>query len=186
MLSNTKKTATPVLEKASETLHPTLAGFNEPNPTDADLAERKVTYFHGDTLVHLEGDELREIRFIDVGDKVLSRCEKTGQTAYREVIKNFRHEDVPLYCLAYYVNDSQANNRVYGVGATAEHLFWVQGKSWTMTVDLQPGDVIGSRYGDLLTVKMVHAMDYNLEGYNLTVAEFHTYFVGAEGAWVHD
>lgn len=146
----------------------------------------KDACFHGDTLVHLEGDELLEIQFVGVGDKVLSRCEKTGETVYREVVKKFRHEDIPIYTLTYCFNDLQKDKLTFPIWVTAEHPFWVQGKGWTMTVDLQPGDVIASRYGDLLTVKMVRSTGYDADTYNLTVAGFHTYFVGAEGLWVQD
>lgn len=153
----------------------------------------KVTGFIGDTLVHLRGDEvgenrfiaeLREIQFVGVGDNVLSRCEKTGETAYREVVKKFRHHgDIPRYCVTYHVNDNQ---KIEGVDVTAQHPFWVQGRGWTVTVDLQPGDIIASCEGNLLTVKMVHLYDYSLEIFNLAVAEFHTYFVDVEGLWVQD
>ncbi len=151
------------------------------------------TCFGGDTLVHVEEYtlsglryDLLEIQFVGVGDKVLSRCEETGEIAYREVVKKFKHDDIPTYWLSYYGNSNNRDKLAFSIEVTAEHRFWVEGKGWTTTIDLQPGDVMGSCDGAPLTVNAVHPTGDNVEVYNLTVADFHTYFVGLEGVWVHN
>jgi hypothetical protein len=55
--------------------------------------------FSGDTHVHIKpvhikgksSIEMVDIRLIGVGDKVLSRCEITGEVAYKKVLQVFKH-----------------------------------------------------------------------------------------------
>lgn len=163
----------------------------------------KVTGFSNDTLVHVRGSQpgenlyipdLKKIQFVGVGDEVLTCCEKTGKTAYREVIEKFHHYDIPTYVIScyvnnppYHVNTTMDDYVAFPVDVTAEQRFWVEGKGWTATMDLQPGDVVASCEGALVTtVKEVIPNEDNMEVYNFTVADLHTYFVGVEGLWVQD
>jgi hypothetical protein len=143
--------------------------------------------FAGNTIVHMDAGKFSEIQFISVGDKVLSRCKKSGEIAYRKVVKKFEHADTRTYRLWYGVNDRHGYG-VYTLEATAEVPFWVQEKGWIQISDLQPGEVIASFDGAVVTV--VDTCDEG-EGsetyiYNLTVDGFQTYFVGVAGLWVND
>jgi hypothetical protein len=85
--------------------------------------------------------------------------------------------------------------------------YGVKGHGWTAVRDLKSGDIIetcnGIRYinqskwagidpiteihaGATVTVKLVSESDSHETVYNLHVEDFYTYFVGAEGLWVHN
>jgi hypothetical protein len=160
--------------------------------------------FEGSTLVHTI-DGLIEISEIGVGVPVLSRNEATGEQAYREVLKTFAHEDDrQLYRIDYVPENGDTD----AVSATPEHPFWVKGVGWTQVGHLKSGDVLeicdpsgeddrlrppgnrqelalsGGRW--LATVVSVTPEEDALPVFNLEVDEFHTYFVGTFGVWVHN
>lgn len=76
-----------------------------------DQIELKETCFSDDTVVHMEDGKFKKIEYVAVGDKVLSRCEITGEMAYKKVIKTFEHlgrddgEYFPAVIVEYTTND---------------------------------------------------------------------------------
>ncbi|MFZ6757912.1 polymorphic toxin-type HINT domain-containing protein [Undibacterium sp. Ji50W] len=90
-----------------------------------------------DTYVQMRCGHV-EIQFISPGDEVLSRCESTGEIAYRKVAKTFTREKKQIYGLGYITLDG----REFGEGTTGEHPFWVKDVGWTEVRNLQPGNVI--------------------------------------------
>jgi hypothetical protein len=52
--------------------------------------------------------------------------------------------------------------------------------------DLAVGDRIQSHDGDILTLTKRRAAKALHDTFNFEVADFHTYFVGEDGAWVHN
>lgn len=159
--------------------------------------------FEGETLVHTDG-EPREIQWIRVADKVLSRSEITGEQCYRKVVKTFLHEDVQTYDVYYATQFGDSE----GVSTTANHQFWVRGHGWVEASRLQHGQVLeicdpdgrdeidrsmgswqelalsGERW--FATVDKVEKPELKTTVYNFEVEDFHTYFVGAHGVWVHN
>ena len=76
---------------------------------------------------------------------VLSRCEKTGEMAYRKVIRNIYREDVPNYIVwTDGINEEGNYYESEPIIATAEHPFWVKGKGWVPVSELQAGDALES------------------------------------------
>jgi hypothetical protein len=164
---------------------------------------RALPCFVAETLVHTD-DEPVEIQWIRVGKKVLSRNEITGEQAYRRVTQTFVHEDVQIYhvCWITQLGDTEC------VSTTAEHPFWVNGIGWTEAARLQEGQLLeicdpdgsdedhrqlGSWQelalsGERWSAKVVKVAmaGYKETVYNIEVEEFHTYFVGLNGAWVHN
>ncbi|MDP3924981.1 MAG: matrixin family metalloprotease [Hydrogenophaga sp.] len=168
--------------------------------------------FPVDTYVVTRDRQWIEIDRLDVGHWVLSRCEKTGQQDYRRVVKKFEHQresifapETPLYRIIIVT----AEGRKDALQATAEHPFWVNGVGWVKACELQPGqmleicDPIGE--DDCNRPEGQKAADLTLSGqrwqaeiesvcqdsesglvYNIEVEDFHTYFVGCHGVWVHN
>ena len=68
------------------------------------------------------------------------------------------------------------------VRTTDEHPFWVEGRGWTATHDVLPGDRILGMAGETAVVEEVLATGVWETVYNFRVAEYHTYFVG-DGSW---
>jgi len=68
----------------------------------------------------------KNIEDIQVGDRVLSKDENTGEVAYKEVTATFNHETDEIY-------------KIHVGGQTIEstfnHPFYVEGKGWTFVKD---------------------------------------------------
>ncbi len=162
-----------------------------------DKAELQKTCFDGETYVLVGGRSVvtgeetlswREIWHVKVGDEVLSRCEATCDMAYKKVIKVCQREHAEVFDVWY---DCGPEYRAYRgrsqqpILTTADHPFWVEGKGWVEVGHLQPGDAFLTHNGIRATVDKVEKKSYRVEVYNLEIEDFHTYFVGYEGIWVH-
>jgi hypothetical protein len=116
---------------------------------------------------------------------VLSRCEKTGEIAYKKVLRVFVREAVQTYSIfTRYEGEGGFANVPFG--ATAEHPFWVKGKGWTPAIELQVGDAFVNRDGRDVTLRRPVTPAFVHEVYNLEVEDFNTYFVGQGAVWVHN
>ncbi|MDO3413390.1 polymorphic toxin-type HINT domain-containing protein, partial [Saccharibacillus sp. CPCC 101409] len=119
----------------------------------------------------------KEIKDVQVGDKVLSQNENTGEEAYKQVTATFNHEADEIY-----------NIHVGGqvIESTYNHPFWVVGKGWVFVKDLKPGDLLEQSDGKTLEVGSIEIQQRQATVYNMTVDGFHTYFVSGLGIWVHN
>ena len=159
--------------------------------------------FPVDTYVHTDQGIL-EIQYIEEGTLVLARSDVTGEQAYRRVVKTFVHRERQTYRIEYVTPEGERDT----LYATPEHPFWVKDHGWTPAGLLQSGHVLeicdpdgyhegyrrmgslqelalsGGRW--LATVVSVAESDLVTTVYNFEVEEFHTYFVGVFGVWVHN
>ncbi|MEF3311883.1 polymorphic toxin-type HINT domain-containing protein [Paenibacillus sp. GYB004] len=119
----------------------------------------------------------KNIEDIQVGDKVLSKDENTGEVAYKEITATFNHETDEIYKI--HVNDQV-------IESTFNHPFWVDGKGWTFVKDLKIGDLLVQSDGNKLKIESIELEHKHVIVYNMTVDEFHTYFVSDLGIWVHN
>ncbi|WP_081750710.1 polymorphic toxin-type HINT domain-containing protein [Paenibacillus maysiensis] len=121
----------------------------------------------------------KNIEDIEVGDKVLSKDEDTGQIDYKEVTHLYRNNKEFIYKLT--VGDEV-------IETTDNHPFWVEGKGWVLAADLQVGNRLQQSNGNTLTVDKINIVkhDEKVKVYNFTVDDFHTYFVSDLGIWVHN
>ncbi|MEY9092560.1 polymorphic toxin-type HINT domain-containing protein [Paenibacillus sp. RC84] len=119
----------------------------------------------------------KNIEDIQVGDKVLSKNEETGEVTYKEVTATFNHETDEIY-----------NIRVNGqtIESTFNHPFYVKEKGWTFVKDLKVGDLLVKSDGNTLKIDSIELVHKHATVYNMTVDEFHTYFVSDLGIWVHN
>lgn len=122
------------------------------------------------------------IEQLRVGDWVLSRDDETGDTAPRLVDEVFvtPAKDLVELLLA------DADGEVDTVQATPGHPFWVEGRGWTLAGDLDIGDRIETADEPSVEVVGAASLAATQTVYNLEVRGYHTYFVGDDGAWVHN
>jgi hypothetical protein len=174
--------------------------------------------FDSETRVFTRDGGVCEIKYLDVGSLVLSRCEKTGRQSYRRVISKFEHQCEETLFISIADKDSEFLD---SVRTTAEHRFWVDEVGWVPAEELKVGqrllvvDPIGRsdpsrakgqkrvdfiNSGQLIPAEVIEikkestfdGYDENGEPYylgrvcNIGVEEFHTYFVGSSGIWVHN
>ena len=127
-----------------------------------------------------------EIGQIEKGYPVLSRCETTGEIAYKKVLTFFETEgDCELWGVEY--RRSTEGFQQHGfIEATPEHPFWVEGYGWKAVRDLHIGDLLLTHDGKRMPVTHVAFSRHTNSVYNLEIEDFNTYFVGFEGIWVHN
>jgi hypothetical protein len=174
------------------------------------VLNKMVAAFAGSAEVETRDRQSLDIEKLNVGDWVLSRCETTGEQAYRRITKKVEHgiesmgaPKFPLYTIHYAADGGGAN----GLYATAEQPFWINGVGWVKACELQPGQMleicdhlgtdnfnrpVGQKSSDVVLsgqrwqAQVISASQNLTSGvvYNIEVEEFHTYFVGTHGVWV--
>jgi RHS repeat-associated protein len=126
---------------------------------------------------------LRQIQDLRVGDQVWSWNEQTGEIALKPITETFVTPDRPLVELAVSGSVSEV------ITTTPGHPFWVEGAGWVHAEELVAPDAL--RFADTTAdpasaARLVDGPPARGTVYNLTVAEFHTYFVGNSGVLVHN
>ena len=134
--------------------------------------------FVAGTLVTTE-DGQEPIEEIEVGDKVLSEDETTGEVAVKTVTETYINETDELIHIG--VNGET-------ISATPSHPFYVDKLGWTLARSLRAGDVLVLSNGELVTVEWVQheILESLIKVYNFEVQDFHTYFVGESSVLVHN
>ena len=134
--------------------------------------------FVAGTLVTTE-DGQEPIEEIEVGDKVLSEDETTGEVAVKTVTETYINETDELIHIG--VNGET-------ISATPTHPFYVDKLGWTLARSLRAGDVLVLSNGELVTVEWVQheILESPIKVYNFEVEDFHTYFVGEQSVFVHN
>jgi hypothetical protein len=118
---------------------------------------------------------LRPIEELRVGDQVLTQDLRSGALDFRSIVAVFHNP--PNSTVRVRIGDET-------IVATPIHRFWKAGAGWVMARDLKAGDALRT-LGGRATVS-------SLEGgaiapvFNLEVPEGKSFFVGTQGALVHD
>ncbi len=137
--------------------------------------------FAAGTLVHTERG-LVSIEEVQVGDLVWSRDDETGEEGYRPVARTFVTPDQPTLELKL-VGDGGDEQTLE---VTGEHPFWLRERGWLSARELLSGDEVYTSRGGWLRVSSATRTERRTTVYNFEVGDFHTYFVGDVGVWVHN
>ena len=147
--------------------------------------EAMGTYcFAAGTLVLTE-DGFRNIEDIEPGDKVYSTDEETGESGYKEVLQVFVKETEVVTHVFYEVEQEDGEIRTEEIETTLNHLFWCEGE-WKAAGTLKAGDLLTLADGSQVKVTEITYEDRHTTVYNMEVADYHTYYVGEDGVWVHN
>ena len=121
----------------------------------------------------------KPVEEIQIGDKVLSEDETTGEVAVKTVTETYINETDELIHIG--VNGET-------ISATPTHPFYVDKLGWTLARSLRAGDILVLSNGELVTVEWVQheILESPIKVYNFEVQDFHTYFVGENGIFVHN
>ncbi|MDR3054011.1 MAG: HINT domain-containing protein [Zoogloeaceae bacterium] len=151
-----------------------------------DKVEYESNCFGEETFILCENECFHRIEHLSVGDKVLSRCEATGEMAYKRIIKIHQALGTTRHLYLNHSPTFEYLNRAIFV--TDEHPFWVEGKGWTKVRDLEEGDELLTYNGACTSVETLFPSHLDCQEivYNLEVEDFHTYFVDLAGIWVHN
>jgi hypothetical protein len=113
---------------------------------------------------------------------VWSRDDDTGAAGYRRVTQTFVTADQPTLELTL----TGFGGTMQKLEVTGPHPFWVRERGWVAARDLQPGEHVDAMDGGWLRVSSRTWTRRRTTVYNFEVEDFHTYFVGARGVWVHN
>ena len=62
----------------------------------------------------------------------------------------------------------------------------MKNQGWTNAQDLKANDFLTSANGKTIKVHSIKLEEQRQDTYNFEVADYHTYFVGDDGVWVHN
>jgi hypothetical protein len=153
---------------------------NDPNCTGTSCNKPGRCFGAGTLIVTAAG--LVPIETLDRGDLVLTRSEPDQPTVERAITALHVTPGKPI--LEIWVQEAGAEPELIEV--TPGHPFWIAGEGWVDSDQLTPGDHLSTADGDPASVVSVASTARTETVYNLTIAEHHTYFVGATETWVHN
>ncbi len=147
------------------------------------------TCFVAGTKIHTSLG-LKNIEDIQVGDLVLSKSDETGEVAYKKVVNTFVRQTDAIYRVRFTdgtLLETTWNHPFRVLKADAKgQSFSIENTQWKEAKDLLPGDVSLSADGASLQLLSVEIDQREETVYNFEVEDFHTYFVGEVGIWVHN
>ncbi|CFB82819.1 TPA: pretoxin [Neisseria gonorrhoeae] len=131
-------------------------------------------------------DGYKAIAHIQAGDRVFAKDETSGKTGYKPVTARYGNP----YQETVYIKVSDGIGNSQTLISNRIHPFYSDGK-WIKAEDLKAGSRLLSESGRTQTVRNIVVKPKPLKAYNLTVADWHTYFVKGsqaetEGVWVHN
>ncbi|MFD1887617.1 polymorphic toxin-type HINT domain-containing protein [Paenibacillus wenxiniae] len=103
--------------------------------------------------------------------------ESAREVAYKETTITFNRKTDEIYKI--HVGGQM-------IESTFNHPFYVKNKGWTFVKDLTVGDLLVQSNGNTLKIDSIEFLHKHVTVYNLTVDEFHTYFISDLGIWVHN
>lgn len=112
---------------------------------------------------------------LQVGDRVLAQDAETGEILFKPVLGTTVRPPVEMV---------RVSTTAGSLKATRGHPFWIVGKGWRMAKELQVGDRLHSIEGSVEVTAL--GTERAEKAYNLIVADFGSYFVGAARILVHD
>ena len=137
-----------------------------------------LTCFVAGTMI-LTATGLVAIENIKAGDKVISTNPETFETGEKTVVETYIREDSKLIHLV--INGEE-------IITTETHPFYVKGKGFINAGELKVGDELLDSNGNILLLESteIELTAEPTKVYNFQVEDFHTYFVGECGVWVHN
>lgn len=128
---------------------------------------------------------LKAIEILRVGDLVISRDPSTGATMNKPIVgitpAHERH--IWTVTVSYKGKDGRWRDERYET--TDDHPWRTEDGRWVTSAALKQGQSLARENGTAIVVSVVDTGKINLT-YNLTIADFHTYFVGQARTWVHN
>jgi len=147
----------------------------------AAFTKRVPCCFVAGTLVETE-DGFRPIESLKIGDMVLSKDVDTGDITYKEIVNIIPAHNRVIWDVT--VSGADGNSEAFKT--TDNHPWWVPEIGWLETQDLQAGMLVETADGQLIEVTSVQNTGRIDATYNLTVADYSTYFVGKNRVLVHN
>ncbi|WP_157968616.1 ricin-type beta-trefoil lectin domain protein [Streptomyces geranii] len=146
--------------------------------------------FTPDTRVVMADGSTKAIKDVKVGDEVMATDPETGETKAETVTAEIKGEGIKHLVDVTIDTDGTKGSKTAEVTATDGHPFWVpELREWIDATDLQPGQWLqtgASTDVQITAIRLWTAQAATV--HNLTVSNFHTYYVlaGAAPVLVHN
>jgi len=134
--------------------------------------------FIGETPVLMADGLTKRIDAIAIGDQILTRDEQTGLMAVGAVERVFRHHVAETLLLQ--IDEGEV------VETTAEHRFAAEKRGFVGAGQLLPGDRLSTHNARTARIVSMVTRTADVTVYNISVDQFHTFFIGCAGLWVHN
>lgn len=135
-----------------------------------------INCFTSGTVVKtVDGD--KPIQEVQVGDLVLSKNPDTEEVAYKPVYQLLQKQVDTVWEIS--VGDEV-------ITTTDMHPFWVVGKGWVLTKNLNVGDLLEREDSSTIPITNIASKEESTTVYNLSVEDFHTYYVSNLGIFSHN
>jgi RHS repeat-associated protein len=146
------------------------------------------SFVPGTTVLMADGTR-KPIEDVDVGDTVLATDPNSGETAPKTVVGTINgrgHKDLVQLTVG---KNSVSGREVATVAATAGHPFWEPERhQWIRADALEPGNKLSTDQGTSVEVSAIDRYVQQQQVHNLTIADYHTYYVlvGGTPVLVHN
>ncbi len=151
----------------------------EPKPNFSDGTQRKIPCFPKGTPVATTSTDTVPIENLTVGTSVLAFDELSQTQVQKPITALLRNRTINLVDITVDTETLQA---------TLSHRFWVDNKKqWIAAQYLEPTMSLKTLTGKVENIKQILVREVSeQETYNLSIADYHTYFIGNEGFLVHN
>ncbi|WP_455568423.1 polymorphic toxin-type HINT domain-containing protein [Streptomyces globosus] len=149
----------------------------------------KTNSFPTGTRVQMADGTTKEIQDVRVGDTVLATDPQTGETRPQRVTATITTPDDKDFTDLTLTDDSNPRAPPVQLTSTLHHPHWNETRrQWVDAGDFNPGEQLRRPDGTTLTVQAKRNYPYAVTTHNLTVNDFHTYYVlaGATPVLVHN
>ena len=146
----------------------------------ASLVKKSCCFVAGTQV--LTDDGYKNIEDVKLGEKLWAKNVETGEQAWKPITKIFNEPDRGIYEIKLKGSDDFEQK----IEATDDHPFYVVGKGWKTTIELEIGDEIETDSNSSMKVTSVINEQRQALTYNFTVADFHTYYVTKKKVLVHN
>ncbi|MCO7227503.1 polymorphic toxin-type HINT domain-containing protein [Pleionea sp. CnH1-48] len=153
-----------------------------------NISEKQIKKNTTDSCCFVAGTQVltesgyKNIEDIELGEKLWAKNTDTGEQDWKPVTRLFVEPGRGIYEIKLIGQDGF----IQKIEATDDHPFYVVGKGWKQTLELDIGDRIETDgYGEM---RVLHVLDEKRSDvtYNFTVADFHTYYVTKRNVLVHN
>ncbi|MFE2284229.1 polymorphic toxin-type HINT domain-containing protein [Streptomyces sp. NPDC059443] len=163
-------------------------GASESSPSTSCPAV-KTNSFPTGAQVQMADGTTKAIQDIRIGDTVLATDPQTGETRPKKVTATITTPDDKEFTDLTLTDEASPRGPPTKITSTSHHPYWSETRhQWIDAGELTIGEQLRQPNGTTLTVKATRDYPYAVTTHNLTVDDFHTYYVlaGATPVLVHN
>ncbi|NEB02593.1 polymorphic toxin-type HINT domain-containing protein [Streptomyces sp. SID13726] len=147
------------------------------------VGARSCNSFVPGTQVLMADGTTRPIEDVRTGDKVLATDPKTGRTTVKTVTAEILGKGLKKLVRITLATEADGKKHTSVITATDGHPFWVpEIAAWVDATNLSKGEELRTPSGEVVRITEVRRWTESAIVHNLTVADFHTYYVLAGDA----